>query len=969
MNNPAHEAKHLRSFKTLLIRKVLLVSVMSWILFLAFFAISFESNRQEHRDAQHTNAQQQLEALLNDTSNLLKVASKHISHLMFQDISPYTISKQQQQQRLDQTWQNLDLSFSNHVEMRHYTKQGLMTNFWKDNEKQALTLSQLSEPLLDAVLASPKGINTIRCETECYISHFRSLAPHTNHNGLIELRASMQRFIGTLSALTHQNIFLVKPTSVAGRDLMINNMSYALDNATSVTSYSQIIRQQQTFLSSKYDELSIDSEPHELQFMTPPANYTYYSDLAHTPYFILATNIALDKQHFNNFISNIIIGSILIMLVTLYLTYHLLGSPMRQLLRISEILPMIGKGQFSEAKQALQKAPSAERSHELQKIHTTAKDLTHQLETLHTELATKNQELEKALAAKSAAHDYFHDLLDTAEAMMLTCNADNQVTMCNKYALEYLGTMEYEVLGKTFEELFLDNENTATKNYEALPQKADQILKRELPFTTLDGRELLFSWTHNTVTKPNGELSIFSIGIDITDRLAYERHIQHLADHDFLTKLYNRRYFSQHLPQLTQTAKTVTLIYVDINHFKLVNDMQGHAIGDQLLIRIKDVLQAACPENTLIARIGGDEFGIALCDKTQEETQTIAETIIQQIAQLHESFKTTSVRKVTASIGIACYPKDSDDMDKLASFADAAMYENKKTRSGSYHFYTGEEIMLRRIRDAKHWNDIVREALAENRIHAYFQPVVHTNSMTVSHYEVLARLVDDQQKPLYSPAQFIEHVEKSQLIVEFDKHIINEALEQAHTLSPKPTLMMNLSNVTMASEGTTEYILERIQHYQYPKNKVVFEITETSAINDIEQATQFINCLRREGIRFALDDFGTGYSSISYLQQLPVDFLKIDRSLVQNLLSDDKAPEVLKSILLLTRSYNMKVIAEGIEHSEFIDLIKELGIEYMQGFYFAKAQKSIPEVNNKPIEYKTEPAQNDQEYDTHATIT
>lgn len=947
-SNTNHKARSFSSFKTQLVHKVFIASIISWLLFLIFFAFNLENNYQENRAVRQSDIEYYLSTLLTDTSNLVKTTSKHISRLVFQEKTPFEMSNEERDQRLNDIWKTLDLTFTNRIEMRHYNTRGELLNLWNGSHKLLVHGSRLPDSLLERALSSPKGINIISCSDYCYISHVRSLALHTNSSGLLQLSLSADRFVQQLKNTHGSDVYILNPNNSINPDLLLDGKPYTLDSATSATRYSQVIRQRTNFQSTEHAELPINNTSYELQFIATPQSHIQPEFQDSLPYFIFATDITLDRQHFENFIVNVLLGSVLIMLITLCITYYLLSKPLNNLIHISKTFPLMGRGDFQQAHADLQEVSFQKNQHELSHIHNAAVELTQQLEDLHTEIEHKNLYLAQTLEERSAERNYFHSLLDTAEAMMLTCDEDHRITMCNKYALDHLNKTLHEVLGHSFVELFISPDASEDEKSYSLPTRKPQVVKYELPFTKASGESRLFSWTHNTVTKPNGECSIFSIGIDISSRWEYENHIQHLANHDFLTSLYNRRYFSKSLADLVKESETITLIYVDINHFKLVNDIQGHAVGDQLLISITQILQTHCPDGTLIGRIGGDEFGIAIANRSREFIKELAETIIHQIAQLNIFTSGEAIRKISASIGIACYPEDANTLDKLAAYADAAMYENKRTRSGSYHFYNGDEVMLRRVRESKRWNDIVRDALNKDRIRAYFQPVVKTEGMTISHYEVLARLVDENDEPLYTPAHFIEFVEKSQLIVQFDHHIIDQALKQAHKLTEFPTLMINLSNVTISTEGTIEYILERILHYQYPTDKIVFEITETSAIDDIEQANSFINRLREEGIRFALDDFGTGYSSLSYLKQLPVDFLKIDRSLVQGLLSDAKAPEVLKSIVLLTRSYNMKVIAEGIEQSEFIDLIKELGIDYMQGFYFSQAQQHIPETINQP---------------------
>lgn len=429
--------------------------------------------------------------------------------------------------------------------------------------------------------------------------------------------------------------------------------------------------------------------------------------------------------------------------------------------------------------------------------------------------------------------------------------------------------------------------------------------------------------------------------LDITEQKTAEERIVYLAEHDSLTGLINRRRFQKELERAISYSQRYqqqgALLFVDLDQFKYVNDTYGHQYGDEYLLDVSRRLSQVLRRTDILGRLGGDEFGVVIPKCSFEEAHTVGMALLGALAQenLEHGGK---VVPVSASIGIALFPSQSAVPSDLLAKADAAMYTAKKKGRGQVHVFSEDDAELWSMQSKIHWEERIRWALKDNRFELYYQPVVGTASGLVTHYEVLLRMRGEDGE-MIAPGAFMETAERFGLIREIDRWVVENAIKtQADSIKKhKPvSLAINLSGKHFGNAAMLEYIQQAISTYGADPQSLMFEVTETEAVENLSKAREFIDALRDIGCKFALDDFGIGFSSFHYLRNLPVDFIKIDGSFVRNLHVDRDDRLFVKAIVDLAKGLEISCIAEFVENRHIIEILLELGVELGQGYYIAK---------------------------------
>ncbi len=432
-------------------------------------------------------------------------------------------------------------------------------------------------------------------------------------------------------------------------------------------------------------------------------------------------------------------------------------------------------------------------------------------------------------------------------------------------------------------------------------------------------------------------LGIQSSNIDITERKRYESRIMHLAEFDPLTDLPNRRYLTRYMLELTQHPGSNTanfaVLFMDLNRFKYVNDAHGHSFGDRLLKKVAKNLNNACCERSLLARFGGDEFVIITNSFTSlQQLEQQANCLVQH---LERSFSIDHhTVNIGASIGIAVYPYDGTTPDELIKNADTAMYKAKNAGLNC-QFFRSE--MAHQAQTVLSLESQLREAIHQDQIDLYFQPQVSICSGSTIGVEALARWTNAKGEKI-SPLTFIAIAEETGLIIPLGRKLLARALHQTKTwlgLGLDIVVAINVSPRQFLDKDFVSSTLQLIQEYGVPTRHIEIELTETALLEDRQFTIAKLAQLREAGLSIALDDFGTGHSSLSYLPDLPLHTLKIDRSFVTGMLQNKRHEAVCKSITNLAHDLGLNVVAEGIETASQLEKIREIGCDVGQGYLFS----------------------------------
>ena len=461
----------------------------------------------------------------------------------------------------------------------------------------------------------------------------------------------------------------------------------------------------------------------------------------------------------------------------------------------------------------------------------------------------------------------------------------------------------------------------------------------EVPNRRKDGTTAIDDVRIDTIHFGHGSKPIRIIAFrDVTAEKASQEKIWQLAHYDALTGLANRRsflqIFEQELTRAKRTGDTFALIFLDIDHFKNINDTLGHSVGDSLLIAVASRLRKALRQVDTIARMGGDEFTIILSEfSSVHDVENVCQKILNGLAApIHVADKALYV---TASIGIAIYPDDCVDVEAMLISADMAMYVSKQRGRNRYTFFsnTMQQETSRRLQLI---NDL-RIALTENQLVVYYQPIVELSSRRIRKAEALVRW----QHPtlgLLMPAEFIPYANEVGLIQQIDQWVLEQVITRLRawpeSVRQDFQISLNKSAIEFRSADNIDKTIETCQGLS---SNVVVEITERVLMDDAPNTTTNVMKLREAGFAIALDDFGTGYSSMSYIARYPVSYLKIDQVFVSALLrseSQTKEAALCESMVLLAHKLGIKVIAEGVETQEQCDWLASIGCDYAQGYLY-----------------------------------
>jgi diguanylate cyclase (GGDEF)-like protein/PAS domain S-box-containing protein len=524
---------------------------------------------------------------------------------------------------------------------------------------------------------------------------------------------------------------------------------------------------------------------------------------------------------------------------------------------------------------------------------------------------------------------------------VIVTDRDGRVVFMNAMASELTGRRQEEALRRGVNEVFalVSEETRAPLRNPALTCMEDGMpvsLAGQSMLVRSDGVELAVqesaSPIHDGANEVMGSVLVFR---NDTERRAMLREMRWLAYHDPLTGLTNRRAMEGRLERALHlardNARKHAFCYIDLDQFKLVNDTCGHAAGDTLLNALVGLMANCVPERQHLARLGGDEFGLLLFDTDAATAKLVAERVIEAINDYRFNHEGRSFN-VGASVGIAEIDALTPDIADIMSRADKACYAAKSGGRNRAQIYCTSHAGLRQIEDEMDTMSHLARALEENRFSLHRQRIMSLTGDGEQHYEILLRLRDEEGN-LLSPARFLPAAERFGLAPRLDRWVVRELFEY---LSRRPAdttrYSINLSGQSLADDTFLEYVVELLDQLRINAGLIGFEITESAAVADLAAARRFIHGLKLRGCTFYLDDFGAGMSSFAYLKHLPVDYIKIDGAFVRDLETEPLDRVIVNAIVQIGRDLKRKTIAEFVENEAVLRHIREIGVDYAQGY-------------------------------------
>jgi diguanylate cyclase (GGDEF)-like protein/PAS domain S-box-containing protein len=475
-------------------------------------------------------------------------------------------------------------------------------------------------------------------------------------------------------------------------------------------------------------------------------------------------------------------------------------------------------------------------------------------------------------------------------------------------------------------------------------ERAQALVERALaaPGTAVGGEVHLLvadgasRWAQMHFTRLDEEESgspLLTQVIDVSERRGLEVELRHQAEHDALTELLNRRGFQRRLGALIDRGATGAVMLIDLDHFKAINDTLGHHVGDQVIRAAGAALRRSLRSDDIVARIGGDEFAVLLPGADRERAHATAERLVHAVATEARVDDLHGGHNVSASVGVAMLEGAFAKADDALMAADLAMYDAKHAGRRRTSFYEDGEQSSTQSR--LQWVDRIRSALAEERLALHAQPIVDLEDGRV-HHEILLRMID-AEGDLVAPGSFLPIAEQFGLMGEIDRWVVTRSIAEIARHAERDLVFeINLSGSSLGSPELLDAIRGALAAGDVDPARIIFEITETAAVTNFEQADAFARELAGLGCRFALDDFGVGFGSFTYVKHLPFDYLKIDGEFVRHSATSPSDRVILESLIHAARGLGKRTIAEYVEDEATVTLLRELGVDMVQGFHIGR---------------------------------
>jgi diguanylate cyclase len=521
--------------------------------------------------------------------------------------------------------------------------------------------------------------------------------------------------------------------------------------------------------------------------------------------------------------------------------------------------------------------------------------------------------------------DRMRDLADASVEGLLVCDGETIVSVNTSFA-HLAGVSASSLVGAGLESCFPDRMARA-KLLAGSNQPVETSLRHRNGSVTpveLLLRPIVFAG------RPHHVVAVR----DLKARKEAERHIHYLAHHDALTALPNRSYFNARIDQEIASlagGESLAVLCLDLDRFKEVNDLFGHAAGDTVLQTVASRVTAVLGERQIMARLGGDEFAILMPGvRNPEAAGRFAEAILQALRETSDAPETNSI---STSIGIAICPDDAKDRESLLSHADTALYRAKTDGRNTYRFF--EAAMGAAVRERRMLEHDLRMAIARNELRLVYQPQKGVNDEAMTGFEALLRWKHPARGEI-SPAVFIPIAEESGTILEIGDWVIKTACREAATWEQPLTVAVNVSAVQLYNPDFVQQLHQTLLDTGLSPRRLEIEITETALVRDFNRALTTLRLIKALGVRIAMDDFGTGYSSLSNLRAFPFDKIKIDGSFIKSVNSNEQAATIVRAVLGLGRGLGLPVLAEGVETADELQFLRDELCDEVQGYLLGR---------------------------------
>ena len=565
---------------------------------------------------------------------------------------------------------------------------------------------------------------------------------------------------------------------------------------------------------------------------------------------------------------------------------------------------------------------------------------------LHTtiDIAIYKYRMEKKL---KTSKQWLSSILASIGDGIIATNSNGQIDLINSSAQKILCINENHASGKGWKDVlhFVDPTIDLEQIFDTMDDH-DHISLENVQLNREGNDPVFINGIITKIISPDkridGQVVVLK---DISEVKRLSAQVNYQANHDILTGLINREAFSTKLNEIIAHSagkdEEHALLYIDLDQFKVINEVAGHIAGDQMLREVTTIIKSMIRESDHCARLGGDEFGLILKNIDSEKAEFIAERLQTKLSNHKITFEKNSFN-IKCSIGLVMIISGFGDVQTLLAAADDACYVAKEEGGNRIRIYDSQGGLFKQRRGEMEWVSKLTNAIEEDRFELYFQEIRSLSENASQSYkaEILIRMLS-QTGEIIMPADFIPAAERYQLMSNIDRWVIKNSFKYLHSLSEtgqSSNLMfsINLCAASIADERTLSYIKEMTETYHIDARNVCFEVTETAAIANMSIAVAFINELKTYGYTFSLDDFGSGFSSLNYLKNLPVDYLKIDGSFIRDMTRSKVNSAMVDAINTLAHVMGIQTIAEFVSSEEIVVMLKQLKVDFAQGYQIGK---------------------------------
>ena len=804
-------------------------------------------------------------------------------------------------------------------------------------------------------LISEQPASLLECQEQCNLYTITPLLHENGETGLLLLGASLTDLVVEFAMISHADIGIVNKEGESSNE-PVNNSMYLKNWHASLLSVSNADQQRELMenfsqVNSLQQSLQRSQQIQWLEktyeVLLVPVNDTTQEQ---STMILVISDISEALASINSVTLKTFYTGLVGLLVSELLLFTILWFPMRDLNRIVAVLPLFAQSAYSNIREQLHGfSEKTMINDEIDQLSDSVVDLSLQLESLKTQVDSKTQGLILRSNELAKEKDFISGLLETTQAIILTQDRDGNIKMLNSKGWSLIAYESRGIIDTPFDDILLNNDlkRVTVEKLNGIRMGNEQHFQHEAEIHCSCKSRCMISWYHSLLSIRGDDGAVMlSVGMDITEHKVAQEQLEWIADHDPLTGLYNRRRFQNEMEQVLAIArqyeKTGALLYFDVDHFKYLNDSQGHQAGDQMLKLISDKLKHTLKQFDIIARLGGDEFAVVLTETDEGVAVKVAQRIIKSLRAIETNIL-GGTHKISVSIGIVLYPNDGFNVPDLLANADLAMYQAKEKKRGSFHLFSSQDLGRERVNQLMVRKERIESAIKEDRFMLYFQPIMEIKSGKIMRYETLVRMID-KNGDIQTPDSFIPEAEQLGLIDEIDRLVMKKAIQALGEFVSAGfdiCLSVNLSGKAMDNPDILVLIQEQLQKHKVEPSRLFIEITETAAVSDIVGAERLMREIKELGCHFALDDFGVGFSSFFYLKQLPVDVVKLDGMFIRQLPHSAEDQIFVKALNDMAHGLGKQTVAEFVENEEILEMLAFYNVDYAQGYHIGRPLPDI----------------------------